>query len=436
MRLCVSVLILALVGTLSAGGEEPVVQDVLDILKDRGLVDEGQYTSLSARNLAYEEEQQGLLGRIEFSGDFRGRFENFWYDRDETRNRRDDRHRLRYRLRVQGKAEINEYVDAVFRFASGEAINFDEGANRSTNRTLGRSRDFGGNPLFIDRAYLDLHSPDDWIEGAKVQVLFGKVPNPFRWEIGKDFMIWDGDINPEGVAVRFAYDVHEDWNLFLNAGYFVAEENSTGADPHVWGVQGGVHGDLTDEWHVGARASLYSWRSLNNAFFSRSERFGTLEDGLVSDAPTVGASTFRVVEVGGYVRYDAIEGWPILLFGHYVQNLDAVSSDLFPAAGKEDTGWGIGLEAGDKRHVAAFGLGYYRLDANYSPAQFIDSDITDGFTNRGGWHVYGKREILPNTDFSVELLWSEPVRTSLPDFAGSVANSERLRLRTDVIVKF
>jgi hypothetical protein len=416
--------------------EEAVVQDVLDILKDRGLVDEGQYTALSAKNLAYEEEQQGLLGRIEWSGDFRGRFESYWYDRDETGNRRDNRNRLRYRLRLQGKAEINEYIDAVFRIASGEAVNFDEGANRSTNRTLGRSRDFNLNPLFIDRAYLDIHAPDDWIEGAKAQLLFGKLPNPFRWKIGRDFLMWDGDINPEGVAARFSYDVDEQWNLFLNTGYFIADENSTSADPHVWGVQGGAHGDLTDEWHVGARASFYSWRSLNNSFFGRSERFGTIEDGLVDGAPTISASDFRVIEVGGYVRYDAIEGWPILLVGHYAKNLDAVSSDLFPAAGPEDTGWGIALEAGDKRHVAALGVGYYHMEANYWPAQFMDSDITDGITNRAGWHVYGKREVLPNTDLSVELLWDEPIRTSLPDFDNSVPNSERVRLRTDIIVKF
>jgi len=425
-----------LLATVPAAAEEPVVQDVLDILKDRGLVDDGQYTALSAKNLAYEEEQQGLLGRIEWSGDFRGRFENFWYDRDEAGTRRDDRHRLRYRLRVQGKAEINEYIDAVFRFASGEAVNFDEGANRSTNRTLGRSRDFNMNALFIDRAYLDIHTPDDWIDGAKAQVLFGKVPNPFRWKIGKDLILWDGDINPEGVAARFSYDVDESWNLFLNTGYFIADENSTDADPHVYGIQGGVHGDLSEDWHVGARASFYSWRSLNEAYFGRSERFGTIEDGLTSDAPTRGASNFRVVEVGGYIRYDAVEGWPVLLYGHWVQNLDAVGSDLFPAAGKEDTAWGIGIEAGDKKHLAAIGVGYYEIEANAWPAQFLDSDITDGFSNRGGWHVYGKRQILPNTDFSVELLWSDPVRTSLPDFETSVANSERIRLRTDVIVKF
>jgi hypothetical protein len=440
MRFLVSALVLAWVSvgsaTAPAAAEEPVVQDVLDILKERGLVDEGQYTALSAKNLAYEEEQDGLLGRIEWSGDFRGRFESFWFDRDETGNRQDDRQRLRYRLRLQGKAEINEYIDAVFRLASGEAVNFDEGTNRSTNRTLGRSQDFNANPVFIDLAYIDVHSPDDWIEGVEVQGLFGKVPNPFRWKHGPDFMIWDSDINPEGVAGRLTYDVDEDWNLFLNGGYFIADENSSDADPHVWAVQGGVEGDVTDEWHVGARGSFYSWRSLNNAFFRRSNAFGTVEDGLVSDAPTVGASTFRVLEVGGYVRYDAIEGWPILLFVDYAQNLDAVSSDLFPAAGKEDTGWGIGVEAGDKRHIAAFGLGYYHLEANYTPAQFIDSDVTDGYTNRGGWHVYGLREILPNTDLSVELLWSEPVRTSLPDFEGSVAASDRIRLRTDVIVKF
>jgi hypothetical protein len=433
MRAWVCVLVLL---AAPAGAEEPVVQDVLEILKERGIVDEGQYTALTSKNQVYEEEHRRLLGRIEFSGDFRGRFENFWFDGDPTGNQSDDRHRLRYRLRLGGKAEINEYIDAGFRIASGEAVNFDEGANRSTNRTLGRSRDFNLDPLFIDQAYLDFHTADDWIEGVKVQALFGKIPNLMRWKAGSDFLLWDADINPEGVGLGLGYELSERWELFLNSAYFIADENSTDADPHVFGIQGGVHGDVSDEWHVGARASFYSWRSVNSDFFGRSESFGTIEDGLVSGAPTIRASDFGVVELAAYVRYDAIEGWPILFFANWARNLDATSSDLFPAAGPEDTGWGLGVEVGDKRHLAALGLGYYRLEANYWPAQFIDSDITDGFTNRTGWHLYGTREILPNTDFSVELLWSEPLRESLPDFERSVANSNRVRLRTDVTVRF
>jgi hypothetical protein len=74
---------------------QPVTEDVLEILKERGLVDEGQYNELVAKNQTYEERNQNLLGRIEFSGDMRLRYENFWFRNDEFDVDRSNRNRLR-----------------------------------------------------------------------------------------------------------------------------------------------------------------------------------------------------------------------------------------------------------------------------------------------------------------------------------------------------
>ena len=66
-----------------AGDPEPVIEDVLEILKERGIVDDGQYTELVAKHQGWQAKNGPLLGRIEFSGDMRLRYENFWYDDDE-----------------------------------------------------------------------------------------------------------------------------------------------------------------------------------------------------------------------------------------------------------------------------------------------------------------------------------------------------------------
>ena len=67
---------------------------------------------------------------------------------------------------------------------------------------------------------------------------------------------------------------------------------------------------------------------------------------------------------------------------------------------------------------------------------FPDADLFDGFTNRKGWTVYGSRQILPNTEFAVTLFFSDELRASTPDFERSVANADRIRLQTDIKVKF
>ena len=63
-----------------------------------------------------------------------------------------------YRLRIQGKAKVNDYVSAVFRLASGEQID-DDGDQRSTNRTLGRDPDFRKDDISIDLAYIERKAP-------------------------------------------------------------------------------------------------------------------------------------------------------------------------------------------------------------------------------------------------------------------------------------
>lgn len=413
--------------------DDAVIEEVLGILKERGLVDEGKYSELVSRNRSYEEEHQSLLGKIEWSGDLRARLENFWYEDTRLNEDRDNRTRARYRLRIQGKAEVNDYVDAVFRLASGERVG-DDGDARSTNRTLGKDNDFGNDDIFIDLAYIELKAPSSYLpESSKLKLAMGKTKNPFRWKNGKDYMLWDSDITPEGAGVMFEMRPTEEMKFFANAGYYVVDENSTSRDPNVFGLQGGLILSASEDVEIGGRLSWYNWSSLNMPFYVRGAVNGNIVDGLSDDAPSRG--DISAGELAAYVRYKGIENWPLLVYGHYARNFDAASSDLFPAANDEDTGWGLGVEVGDKKKYVKLGAGYYRVEANFWPAQFTDSDLFDGETNRKGWTFYGSRQILPNTDLNVTLFWSDSLRTS-NGFETSLNRSERVRLQTDLVVKF
>jgi hypothetical protein len=420
----------ALCAAPAARAEEPVIEDVLEILKERGIVDDSQYTELVAKHQGWEAKQAPLLGRIEFSGDMRLRYENFWFDEDEFGDDRSNRNRLRYRLRIQGKATINDYIDATFRLGSGE------NDHRSNNRTAGFDNDFGPDDIFIDQAFLTLKAPKEWVPGLTLTAMGGKTPNPFFWKGGKYDILWDGDINPEGVGVTASYKAFENLTLFSNAGYFIVKENGTSIDPHVLGIQAGTLFAANEDVELGARLAWYSWRSLDPAFFARAAAFGSILDGLTDGAPTQAADDYNTGDLSLYVKLNHIDGWPILIYGQIAKNFDAASSDLFGSAGKEDTGWGVGVEVGDKKKLVMLGVGYFSFEANFWPAQFTDSDLFDGFTNRKGWAFYGAREILPNTELSVQLFFSDELRPSTTSFPASVSNSDRLRLQTDLIVKF
>jgi hypothetical protein len=273
-------------------------------------------------------------------------------------------------------------------------------------------------------------------ENGKLDLVMGKVRNPFRWRNGRDYLLWDPDITPEGVGLQYEMEASSTTRLFLNTGYFIVEENDTSKDPHVLGIQAGAQVAASEQVELGGRLSWYSWGSLNQAFFARSTLTGAVPDGLTGGAPSSSNDGIHAGELAGYLRFAGVENWPILVYGHYARNFSAERSVSAPAAGKEDTGWGLGLEVGDKKGVAKLGVGYYRSEANFWPAQFTDSILFDGRTNRKGWNFYGSRQLLPGTDFNVGLYVSEPLRKTLPDFANSVALADRVRLQTDLVVHF
>jgi hypothetical protein len=397
--------------------DEAVIQEVLAILKERGIVDEARYGELVEKSKAYETKQASLLSKIVWTGDFRGRFENFWFDEDSLGGDPDNRHRARYRLRLGASVPVNEWLTAGFRLASGELD------PRSTNRTLGQGNDFDRDAFEIDEAYLQVKLP---IEAGSTTFVFGKQSNPFLWKNGKDYMTWDPDFSLEGVSLRWTMQPTDRASLFANAGYFVIDENGSEKDPHFFALQGGGQLGAGEKLAFGGRATWFAYRSLNDGFFTRHGLFGNV--GLSDDSDR----SIDQLELSAYGRSTHSATWPVLLHGHYAKNLDAAE---LPGEGEQDTGWGVALEVGDPKQVALLGVGYYALEADFAPAFYIDSDLTDGFTNREGWAFYGTRQILSNTEFSLTLFLSDALDSS-PLFATSVAGSERFRLQTDVVLKF
>jgi hypothetical protein len=418
-----------------------VIEDVLQILKERGIVDEGQYNELVAKQQSWEAKNGPLLGRIEFSGDARLRLENFWFEKDDLGNNISNRTRFRYRLRLQGKANINDYIDAYFRLASGE------GDHRSNNRTLGADNDFGPDSIFIDQAYLVLKAPKDLVSGLTLTAYGGKTPNPFiatqgntfgnsPWKTGKYDLLWDPDITPEGVGTQLNWKPTEELQIFADGGYYIAKENGASTDPHLFGAQLGTVWGQGTPIEVGARLGFFSWRSLDNAFFTRGASFGNILDGLTDGAPTKAAATYSTGDFAAYARFSQIPDWPVLVYLQIAKNFDAQHSEIFGAASKADLGYGVGVEVGDKKKLVMLGVGYFYLEANFWPAQFTDSDLFDGFTNRKGWAIYAVKEVLPNTELSMQFFASDEIRDSTPDFNNSLGGAERFRLQTDLLVKF
>jgi len=418
------------------GGAEGAVHDLIGVLAERGVLDEEQARDIAARNAAWEARRaEARKPVLSFWGDLRLRYEGLFHDEDATGVERTNRHRGRYRLRLSGKAEINDHATVLFRFASGS----DD--PRSTNQSFGSGLDFDTDDLRIDRAYAHLtpFAGGRLGERGSLAVKAGKVPNPFRWSHGKDYL-WDSDINLEGVTVRTGYAPTEGLDLFFRGGYYVIDENSRAKDPHLWGAQAGFEARPADAVRVGGRASWYHFDSLDPAFHLRGEdgtggvtsAGGNLRDGLSGG---VGGQNVQVAETALYVALLADTRWPVLLYGTWANNLTAEASVLFPGAGEEDTAWGAGVEVGTPE-IVRLGFGYWHIEANAFPSQFTDSNLFDGRTNREGWAVYGSRRVWTATQLNVTAFLGEEIEDDVPPFGDSVADADRVRLQADLVFRF
>lgn len=389
---------------------------------------------------AFAEEKEE--SKLQFSGDLRGRWEAFWFAEDPTGSEKEDRRRIRYRLRFNVKAKINDHAKMALRLGSGGVD------NRSGNQTLGSPIDFAPNAFTIRRAYLTFYP---WAHGGlgsrdgHLSFHFGRVGIPFVWKNGKDIMLLDNDLNPNGVSANFDIKVGGSAMFFVNAGGFIIEEKKADVDPYYAGLQAGVDNKFSDGLKAGIRGSWYYYGNLDSLFLQRgidgeggiTSAGGNIPGGMTGD-PLGG--TMAVLETQAFVRLGTSEKWPVTAFGGFSSNLDA-SETMFVDEGdtlsidKEGIAYNAGFEFGNKKKTVLLGLAYYHIEANAFPSQFIDSDLLDGHTNRQGPMLYFKRQILKSTDFNFQLFKSKAIEED-NIFVDSVKNSERTRLQVDLVYKF
>ena len=422
---------LALGGPAQAVDDE-TMQEVLQILRDEGLIDEERHSELATK-VEKRGDKLAWLERISIWGDFRGRYENFFFDRDPVAEaageRLPNRHRVRYRLRLNLSGVVNDYATVFLRLASGS----DDA--RSTNQTLGRGVDFDSDDIRLDLAYVTLTATPGGelccVEDGYLGLDLGKVKNPFVWkDLGMDALVWDGDITPEGGSLRFRGRAGP-VNLFANGGFYLIDENGADSakDPQLLGGQLGGDVELFENVTFGARGSIYHYASLDDDFFTRAAGGGNLVDGLARRNGSI-----QVIESSAFLELAHHELFPILIFGSYAHNLSARTS-LASGAGRNDDAYALGIFVGDKKKLVKVGFAYVAVQANALPSMFIDSDLTDGVTNRDAYVWMLQRQLLSNLELAYKVLLSDKLRGGAA-YVDSIAGADRLRMQLDLKLKF
>jgi len=298
-------------GVLTAGEAQQIGTETKEQVKAE--IAEGKFSSLPA-----------WVQNTKLKGDFRMRYQ--W---DRKRATATQNEKSRFRMRLGTESKVNDQTKVYFGLASGSSTD-----PRSTNQTLQDS--FAKKSVYIDYAYAS-YSPLAW-----ATISLGRMKNPI-YQTGD--MLWDTDINPEGVAVQFTHKLNDKANFFMNNAFFVIDDtaspNGVGADPTMFVIQPGVDLTINDKTNLKLAGAYYGFNSVKNQVLDNTSGTNTLSGGATSLLNYDFNSWSVSSELGIKEPLKILSCVPYFsVFGDYIENMDPPT---------ENKGYLVGFKFGNEK---------------------------------------------------------------------------------------
>lgn len=344
---------------------------------------------------------------VKINGDLRYRYEGIDAQSNGKWGSSINRSRIRARLGLEAK--VNDDVNLGFRLGTGSQDPV------STNQTLEDS--FDKKPIWLDLAYFDWHPSK--IKGF--DFIGGKMPRPF-YRVGDNQLIWDDDLNPEGLAAKYEWPLNDALKAYINGGGFWVghPDTASAADTSLWGIQGYLKNTFENKSYLLGGMSYYVYGNikeqadLTKAWKGSSNFFGNTATG--------GKYKYGYNIFEGFVEYGfKIADFPTAVYGDYAQNTDAPGSD--------NVGWLIGCTFNKAKDPGSWQVGYdYRdIDADAVVGQFNDSDFDNGGTNAEGHRFNFTYQLAKNFQLGLNYFLDEKKNGDKDKYR---------RFQADVIFKF
>src|SRR5688500_10021400 len=259
---------------------------------------------------------------VRFSGDLRYRHESI-AEEGET-----DRHRQRIRARFGVTADVADNVRVGLTLATGGDDPI------SANQTLDTG--FSRKPLGVDRAFFS------WAATDELTFTGGKMANPF-YRPGNHHLIYDNDLNPEGLALRY-----NSGNWFASYAGLWVEERAAADDSIMLGGQVGYRHALHGGMRVTAGVGYYDYlETQGQSPFWNGDPTGNRVDVAGNDV-----NDFNIAQLFGELNFKAGE-LPLTVLADYAVNTEV---DDF------DTGLAIGASLGEVTGPRTWRIGYAYQD--------------------------------------------------------------------------
>ncbi len=359
------------------------------------------------------------LGNFSFGGDLRLRYEPFFGGELPA-----DRHRFRFRARLNVNARFSDELQAGLQLSSGDALD-----PTSTNQSFDRF--YQRKAIALDRAFL-AYNPN-WF---KPLTLTG---GRFGYTWYRTELVFDSDLNVEGFSQALAFDLQ---NLALKRVILVGfqlpfQESGSGNDSFLYGGQVGSFWKLSDRMKFSGYATYYNWHLTDPV--RAAQTAGTLQGngGTNAGSDTQLASKFGLLDLIG--RFDINTGrtrWPLIVQFDYVQNTRACSNQGVagvPCNPRDRSGWWAEVQVGktEEPHDLRFGYTFIRIEQEAVLDAFNYSDTRQA-TNVANHRLNFDYQAYKNLTLSYTLFIGRSLRTALfPD-----EESYLKRMQLDAVYRF
>lgn len=353
---------------------------------------------------------------IKISGDLRLRYEGL-YNREQRQQDGSTtdlptRDRYRIRARLFADAKITDEISTHFMVCTNQDDNLEA---TTTNQSF--TDDFSDKGIYLHRAYAT-YKPQ-WLEGAELTA--GKFKNTF---LHTDIM-WDPDVNPEGIYERFQYKGLENFQPFIHLGQMIVNEVKDESDDARLYIN-----QIGFDWKIGPvtwtfAGSYYDWSNLHNTAFLHNAEY-----------KKGGGNTFINDGSGGlqyaydYNLWEAITfikfKWGIvptqLIFNYIVNAADNVPSD-------QDTAYFAGFKLGKEKKQGdwSFLYKYARIEKDSVIGSMNDQDFYGA--NRKGHKIMFRYMVFDRLRFGAAYFYTDPIKDWDP--ASITFNNEKNREHED-----
>jgi len=340
------------------------------------------------------DETESWVDRVSFYAILRLRYEDIEEEGRPDANR--DRERGMVRLGV--KADIHDNVKIIFGLATG--------GDNPVSRNVTGDGGFTTKEIGLELFYADWEATDS------ISVYAGKMKNQL-FKAGKVPLIWDSDLNLEGVAATYSSGM-----FFGSLSSYSVEERSGEDDSVLYSGQVGVEfatGE-TSKLTTGLGYFAYTNTIGNEPFYDGAAKGNTVD--------VNGNLVFDYKNTEAFAQFDTTIGtWPLQLYGHYTVNNEV---------DREDTAYAFGAKVGStkKQGNMQFSWTYQDIEADSVIGTFNDSDFGGGGTDSRGHMIKGKYMITDNINVGGALFVNK-----IDGFQGGVERDYD-RIQLDLEFKF